>query len=402
MNLEGLVSGNGLQQDEWSLSAPTFGENNQLKVVGFFWNTTRKNKIKSYVLKCSACSEDPELFGEGYFKSDKGDIIRNMIPCGCAKLVKWSKEQYSTLCQRKAEELGYKFLGFEGDWNQRETKVVLLCNDHGEWNSGSIGNLINSNRGCPACGRDKAETARRTPLVKRLEKLQEVCSGTTCSMVSVPDDYSHVFTEIVMECSVHGRWNTTMKKVTDGHLCFKCASEARGASRRIPDDKMILKFMNTGAFAEGTVFSRLGYRDNGKSEWTVTCPDCKQSGVSTLDNLQQGKRPCACSPMRQQECYINLICDADNTLALKFGIANNSLVRLAAQDRVSVYDIKPFSIYTFPDVASCKKAEQDCKKELETGVILKRDMPDGYTETTYVYNLDKIKQIYKKHGGVET
>jgi hypothetical protein len=42
-----------------------------------------------------------------------------------------------------------------------------------------------------------------------------------------------------------------------------------------------------------------------------------------------------------------------------------------------------------------------CKKELETGIIPKQELPDGYTETTYIYNLDKIKQIYMEYGGVE-
>ena len=27
-------------------------------------------------------------------------------------------------------------------------------------------------------------------------------------------------------------------------------------------------------------------------------------------------------------------------------------------------------------------------------------MPDGWTETTYPYNIDKIIEIYEKHGGV--
>ena len=42
----------------------------------------------------------------------------------------------------------------------------------------------------------------------------------------------------------------------------------------------------------------------------------------------------------------------------------------------------------------------ECKKELDTGVVLKRDMPDGYSETTWAYNIGKVKDIYERNGGV--
>lgn len=51
-------------------------------------------------------------------------------------------------------------------------------------------------------------------------------------------------------------------------------------------------------------------------------------------------------------------------------------------------------------MAACKKAERECKKELETGVVLKRDMPDGWTETTWSYNIGKVVDIYKRNGGL--
>ena len=39
-------------------------------------------------------------------------------------------------------------------------------------------------------------------------------------------------------------------------------------------------------------------------------------------------------------------------------------------------------------------------KDPETGVVLKRDMPDGYSETTWAYNIGKVKDIYERNGGV--
>ena len=403
MNLEDLLDENGLQQDEWSLTNPVFGKEDQLQVVGFFWNLSRSKKKKAYVLHCRVCEKDAELFGEGYFKTDKGDITRNMIPCGCSGKVTWSRDQYATICSRKATMLGYTFLGFDVNWMGKNTKLNLSCDKHGRWYSTSISNFTkpDGKRGCPSCARDKTEEGRRVPLQQRIDKITKLCEGTTSKLVSVPEDYKHVFQKIQMTCTVHGDWETTMKDVTDGGLCPKCSAKKRGLSRRIPDSEMIPKFMSTGAFSPGTTFTKKGWRENGKSEWEVFCPDCNNSGISTLDNLQQGKRPCACNNQRQQECYINYVMDGDNVVALKFGIAINSAFRVDSQNRSSVFEVVNKFVYTFPDTKSCKAAEKECKQILYCGVIPKEEMSDGYTETTYVYNLDKIIQIYKKHGGVK-
>lgn len=128
---------------------------------------------------------------------------------------------------------------------------------------------------------------------------------------------------------------------------------------------------------------------------------CHEHGESLTGDLQLGQLPCACSKQRQQEAYINLVVDVDITVSVKFGIARDSKQRIKSQDRQSTYEVCQHAVYTFPSVAACKAAERECKKVLDCGIIPKQDMPDGYTETTYVYNLDKIIQIYKKHGGVK-
>lgn len=318
-----------LQQDEWSLSNPVFGDIGQLKVIGW---SGEHGRHKLYLLKCAKCSEDPELFGQGCFRSLKGDLVRGQVPCGCSKIPKWSKDQYTTLCSRKAEELGYKFLAFLGEWKGRNTKIKLSCEKHGEWDSGIISTLINRGQGCPRCKADTIAEARTKP-----------------------------------------------------------------------DDVMIQSFHDSGAFHPDTQFWRSEREDTRgyRPYWYVSCPECGEVGESYIGNLQQGKHPCACNMHRQQECYINLVtCTSGAAVAIKFGIARDSKQRAKDQNRASAYAIKQHSVYTFQDVSSCKKAERECKKELETGVVLKRDMPDGYTETTWVYNLDKIIEIYERNGGV--
>ena len=49
-------------QDEWSDTSPLFGETGQLKVIGW---SGRLHTTKYYLLTCSVCFDDFELFGDG-------------------------------------------------------------------------------------------------------------------------------------------------------------------------------------------------------------------------------------------------------------------------------------------------------------------------------------------------
>lgn len=328
MNLEDLIDENGLQQDEWSLSRPTFGETGQLEVVG---HNGKKKDRKFYIMKCSKCALDSELFGQGYFQSRKADIIRGKIPCGCRRH-NWSTEQYSILCSRKARKLGYIFLGFKSVWTGNATKIKMLCEKHGEWDTGNINSLLSSSRGCPAC---KA-------VIIQLNKTKS-------------------------------------------------------------DAEMIQSFLLSKQFHPDTKFWRSD-RKNVKGHtayWFVSCPECGEQGESFSGDLQCGKRPCGCSKQRQKQGYINFLMDGETLVAIKFGIANNSDRRIKEQIRNNTLSIINKFVYLFPSVTSCKKAERECKQELQCGILSLVEMPDGYTETTWVYNLEKIIEIYERNGGTQ-
>lgn len=332
MNLEDLVDEKGLQQDEWSLTAPTFGDESQISVVGWSGKTKPWCGTKFYIVMCTNCSKDRRLFGSGHFRILKGDIIKGVIPCGCGKSPRWSKEQYETLCSRGAEGLGYKFLGFVGEWKGKTTKIEVLCEKHGVWDSGTIGSLLHGGNSCPAC---------------------------------------------------------------------KCDVTAKRSLK--PDETMVQSFFDSGAFHPDTKFWRSEKKNSSNRSiyWHFSCPDCGGQGESESNKIQAGQKSCGCSRMRQQEAYINFLVDVGgNVIAIKFGIANSSPKRAKKQNRQCSYEVTQHQVFTFHSVEACKTAERDCKQELDCGVVLKRDMPDGYTETTWAYNLEKIIEIYERNGGI--
>lgn len=329
MNLVDLLDEGGLKQDEWSLTAPTFGKEGQLTVVG--WSGKSGSK-KFYILKCVKCSQDNELLGEGYFKSVAASLRKGHLPCACSSKPQWSSFQYTLLCERKSSALGHTFLGFDGKISGQHTRLKMHCDHHGIWTTGTINGLLNMSNGCPSC----------KPLL---------------------------------------------------------ISEANTK----PDAIMIESFFNTNCFHSDTKFWRSDRKDSRgcKNYWIMQCPECGEKGEALTGDFQKGNRSCGCSPHRQKEAYINCLLDNSVAVGIKFGIAKNSVLRAKQQDTASIYDIQNISVFKFTTVEDCKAAERECKRELQTGVISKVELLDGYTETTYIHNLDKIKQIYKKHGGVE-
>lgn len=327
MNFENVVQSR--EQDEYSLSGAIEGIEGQLQVVG--WNGRSKGGHKLYLWKCSICSQDSELFGEGVFRSVKGDVVRGKYPCGCSSSPQWTQAQYYIRCARRATILGFKFIAFVSTWDGCYTKICMECEKHGEWDSSNINNLLTSGVGCP-----------------------------------------------------------------------RCHAEATSEGMLKPDDEVVASFLDTGAFHPDTKFWRSSRKDTRgyPAYWYVSCPICGEQGEAITSTIRAGSRTCACSPHHQREAYVNWILDGGDPIAIKFGIANTSKLRIKRQDRLSVYQVRQCVVYTFPTTESCKKAERDCKQELDCGIVLKRDMPDGYTETTWVYNLDKIIEIYERNGGI--
>lgn len=217
-------------------------------------------------------------------------------------------------------------------------------------------------------------------------------------------NWKGIHTKMKMLCEEHGEWSSTdiTHLLNKGSGCPKCATKTISEAKMKSDKYIIESFLKSKAFHPDTKFWRSERETlNGrKAYWKIYCPDCKQSGESLRGDLQQGKRPCACSPMRQKEAYINLVYDSGTIIAIKFGIANKSQQRLKIQQRKSIYILEQAALYIFPHTENCKKAERECLQELECGIVSKHAMEDGWTETTSLKNLEKIIEIYERNGGI--
>lgn len=397
MNLEDVIDPEyGLQQDEWSLTTPTFGKDNQLTVVG--WSGKALSN-KRYLVLCSICKNDPEIFGEGYFKITKNNLIRGRIPCGCSTLSQISEEHARILCTRKAASMGYEFLGFPNGWNGATSKISLLCAEHGVWHSGSY-NVFTSEKkrvGCPGCKTDKLLELKTKVFTK--EEIENLCLKIGAEFNGFVEEYKGVKTKVILTCIKHKFcWNTTqMFGLIRGVAgCKVCLAEERSKRQMMDDVTATVKFMESGVFSPNTKFERA----EGKSRWKVFCEDCGYYTTASHSNLVAGKFSCCCDRDKQIYSYVFTIVDNGLPIAIKFGITKNPSYRLQSQSYKSIFDIKSVGVWRYENSSDCRKAENECRSSVFCGVIDKIGMPDGFTETTYPNNIDKIIEIYERNGGV--
>lgn len=288
----------------------------------------RKSKILRYSVSCSICKEDSELFGNGIFETDISNLKAGKLPCGCSLAPKWTEGQMKVRLKRKSlESNDVSFIDFAESFKGNTTKIILSCNQHGEWSTSNVANYLNRGKGCPSCRR-----------------------------------------------------------------------QAFGAARKKSDEDMIESFFFGNTFHKDTKFTRT----NKTSFWSVYCPVCDTTNDSFSGSLQVGCKPCRCSRQDQKYAYVNVIKDAEIVIAVKFGITGkSSKERSYEQNRKSVFDVSNLITWEFSSQQLARSAEKFCKDNLDTAILLKEEMPDGYTETTFPSNIDFIIRTFDHYGGVK-
>lgn len=382
-----------IEQDEWSLTRPTFPtpKGGTLTVVGF----VIESKVKKYVIVCSKCEKDSELFGEGVFPVIKGNLLKGKIPCGCSKAPRLNSEQILTLCKREAEKRGVAFKSIDRDG------LKFICPMHGEQTS-LVSTFLKRGAGCKTCARDRTASINK---VLRKGSVKRQCS-----------DYDHLFPEgvVLKRQGVSQIWEyhcplckddyiscaggrkvflTNAKKLISGNIPCRCSPSHRPTI----EERMILirRMIKT---------EKLPYTDlvlSGPKGTDFLTYSCLHHGVHhvTVDSFMHGYRRCpSCASPRTTEAYINIV-DFSGGKCLKFGITSLLKRRIRNQNFRNSAKMQNKGVWVFRDAKTCRAAEKQCKKELECGILSKRELRDGYTETTHIKNLDKIIEIYENHGG---
>lgn len=194
-----------------------------------------------------------------------------------------------------------------------------------------------------------------------------------------------------------GVFEGQQSSLRDGQVSCRCSSSYPWTQDQY--EYRIKKKMQETTTTDDFVGFIDGFK-NAKSKFTRSCKLHGEYEASIASYLVSSTGCPLCANQNQQECYINFVKDNNSVVALKFGIAKDSKQRIKNQNTKSRMSIEQFATWSFPDVKSCKAAEKFIKQNLKCRFLTKQEMPDGYTETTSVDNLETIIKIYENFGGV--
>lgn len=257
------------------------------------------------------------------------------------------------------------------------------------------------NAGQLPCGCSKKPTWSEVQLKIRLERK---AAERGYQFLGFSEPYKKATTKLILSCPEHGIWNRmSAHAFLSNQSCPGCSNAKRKDSlikhNTYSDEQFIESFIATGFYPEATVFTRSDKQGSrGRCEtWKYFCSLCQSWAESTATGIKAGRKSCECSTYNPIQAYIKVLKSLGTPIALKYGIANKAANRV---HRNCAYDIFNHSFWEFPSRKQTVEAERLCDIELATCVVNKQNMPDGYTETTHLNNLEAIICIYKDFGGV--
>lgn len=217
-------------------------------------------------------------------------------------------------------------------------------------------------------------------------------------------DYNKNTTRVALSCPVHGEIDSksVYHFIAAKSGCKECWYEVAPLLQPKPDAEMIEGFFASESFPQNTVF----YRSERKSStgkkvyWYVECPDCGVIGESVSSDLKAGKRPCHCSARMPKYSYLLLLLESGTPVCLKLGVTSNFKRRFKDLSNHSKYDVELVGLWEYMTPAECRRAELECLRNIECGVLTKEVLTNGYTETTALQNLEEIIEIFEENGGI--
>ena len=369
-----------------------------IKILGC--NGLTGNK-KMLIVQCSLCARDQEMYGEGIFSISKSDIKAGRQLCACSKFFQHDIKQNLIRIERylKEDTRGFSFVSLCDDFKKSTDKILLACSHegHGVFDI-SLANFLQG-KGCPRCRTESAVIARTITLSELLDRIKDhpviseytlcldgenvYCKCPTCSKkkIAVQERVSSIF-------------NSDIASLSSGSVPCWCSERPKYSSEYV---KAILKILPIPDHVQIHTKNEI---INTKDYVTV---ECKNHGVfdRQIQRIICNNACPFCSRGEKLYAYINVIEDNNIPLAIKFGITSKKdSKRVNRQNKKSCYKVRNVAWFKFKNHKDCINAEKECKNINYNGVLSKSVFPDGYTETTYVFNIDEVVRIFKHHGGV--
>jgi len=354
-----------------------------------------------YILECSICSEDTELFPYGTFTSYRIDNLeKGASVCNCSPY-SWKDWQCLIRLRRCCEEEPYEILGFVGEFKScNKTKVVFKnTRDNYICRNVTISSFLGGCRG-ERDGRKQSRTTKQygvTVWLGRFFNSGKFKIGTIFGRLDrVGLDNRQIFwgywcpecsnDEYVQNGLCSGIFEGAQGDLVKGQLSCRCGNYYWNQQQREYQINKILAERNQGVFI-GWV-SEKGYK-NSQSKFKWECSTCKYGNTSqTYRFLSEGQLCRGChttggfAPNHQGYFYLYSWYGFGYEF-YKFGITNRTPeIRAKEQYSVGQLDYNKIICHLFKNGYIAKELEKMVSDTIDTKICPKQWLPDGYTETT--------------------
>lgn len=388
-----------------------------LKVKDFLCRIARSN---IFILDCSVCSTDKELWPYGEITSNKGNLLKGQIPCGCAKVVQWTERQSKILVTRICGELGYKFHGWTGEYKGLHKTYIKLENTStgNFWETCNINNFFQGRKDPVAALESKRIlkplpdqyhvtdfiSAGFTPQHtfwrsnRKNKKGDKVYWKYTCPVCS-EDEYVKVGL-----CS--GVFEGLISDLKRGQRSCRCGNYYWTQGQReyqikkscVEEDLIFTDWVDSG-----------GYKNPfSKFNWLCSEGHFCSTSVECFVNRRNRCRLCCNSagynPSKMGRLYLVLWYNKDHSY-LKKGITNRETIeRVKQQYSRGKLDYKIIREVS-GDGRIIQEAEKYLNDTMEGYACPKEWLPDGYTETEHntpenykflMYYFDELEERLKE------
>lgn len=392
-----------IQQDNWSRQRP----NKQTikggiqTVIG--WVDKNKSFNKIYLVHCTHCEKDKELYGDGLFLTTKGHF-KNRVCCGCSYSYKLDSKQTSILLNRLILDNNFTFVNWLNQENIPKGKAYYLCSKGHQFIS-SFSSFKRGN-GCQECGYKTSANKIRKNINQHLDGIDSsTLDGRYVWRNEEKQDSRGSFSYFNYVCSkcsndeyvqkglCSGIFTVLISSIKKGKIPCRCSKSYRWSidqktyqiNKRIASEKLDYKFLR--------------WHENLKKYFYYYCANHGEQ-ISCINNFVLNLTDCPeCHGKNQKQAYINLVIKKGNPIALKFGITKNFKRRIETQNRRNKLKMSPLYIFDFDSPRDCKKAEICCKETLNCKILSMEDLLDGFTETCHLEDLQRIMEIFSSFGG---
>lgn len=246
-----------------------------------------------------------------------------------------TKEQIEHNIKNICQSKNYRFVKWKDGFKNKESRVVLSCNQHGVWDTKCYHFLNGS--GCPLCG------GTRTTPEQRLIEIKDKLKNSKSEFIEFKNDFQNGSSVCSLKCSLHGEWEATVNRLmfgsVDCHLCVtnrqktKNERESEISERCNETGYTFVKWLDETITWESRII--LECKDHGNFILTVNkftsrlsnCPGCCKTGF----NIK-----------RNGTLYLLRSFDG---VYIKVGISNNYKERINNLKRVTPFDFNVIGLY---------------------------------------------------------